>query len=91
VKWLAAFGRFWWDFVVGDDWRLAAGALVAMAAAALVARVNVGGWSVAPTIVVGVLVASVARATSQRPDQTATLITAAAPGVALLSAAKRRH
>ena len=24
MKYLRTFGRFWWDFVVGDDWRLAA-------------------------------------------------------------------
>jgi hypothetical protein len=22
---MRAFGRFWWDFLVGDDWRIAAG------------------------------------------------------------------
>jgi hypothetical protein len=32
-----AFGRFWLDFVVGDDWRIAAGILVLIA---------VGGWLV---------------------------------------------
>ena len=25
---LRTFGRFWYDFLVGDDWRLAAGVLV---------------------------------------------------------------
>jgi hypothetical protein len=25
---LRSFGRFWYDFLVGDDWRLAAGVLV---------------------------------------------------------------
>jgi hypothetical protein len=23
VTWLSAFGRFCWDFVVGDEWRIA--------------------------------------------------------------------
>jgi hypothetical protein len=34
---LSRFGRFWWDFVVGDDWRIAAGIVVlgALAAAAV--------------------------------------------------------
>ncbi len=31
MKYLAAFGRFWWDFLVGDDWTIAAGVLVALA------------------------------------------------------------
>jgi len=29
--WLVAFGRFWWDFVVGDDWTIAAGVIAALA------------------------------------------------------------
>jgi hypothetical protein len=24
------FGRFWWDFVVGDDWKIAAGVVLAL-------------------------------------------------------------
>ena len=23
MRYLAAFGRFWWDFIVGDEWRFA--------------------------------------------------------------------
>ena len=61
------FGRFWWDFVVGDDWRLAVGALVALAAAGLVARTSVPAWWVTPAIVLVVLVASLGRATAHRP------------------------
>jgi hypothetical protein len=30
-----AFGRFWWDFVVGDDWRIAAGVVAVLAGGAL--------------------------------------------------------
>ena len=29
------FARFWWDFIVGDDWRIAAGVVVVLAAGAL--------------------------------------------------------
>ena len=29
---LAALGRFWWDFVIGDDWLAAAGAALGIAA-----------------------------------------------------------
>ena len=24
MRLLKAFGRFWWDFLVGDDWKIAA-------------------------------------------------------------------
>ncbi len=27
---LTGFARFWWDFVVGEDWRTAAGVLVVL-------------------------------------------------------------
>jgi hypothetical protein len=23
MKYIRSFGRFWWDFIVGDDWRVA--------------------------------------------------------------------
>jgi hypothetical protein len=36
VRYIKAFGRFWWDFVVGEDWRIAAGVAVVLAAGALV-------------------------------------------------------
>ena len=31
IAWLRRFGAFWYDFVVGDDWRVAAGVVVALA------------------------------------------------------------
>jgi hypothetical protein len=44
---LRAFGRFWWDFVVGDDWRVAAVVVAATAAtwALTVAASTPGGCS----------------------------------------------
>jgi hypothetical protein len=32
---LKAFGRFWFDFIVGDDWRIAAGVVTVLALGAL--------------------------------------------------------
>lgn len=34
---LRAFGRFWWEFVVGDDWKIAAGVASALGVGALLA------------------------------------------------------
>jgi len=53
--------------VVGDDWRLAAGALAALATAALVAHAGVTAWWITPTVVIAVLVARLSRATPRRP------------------------
>jgi hypothetical protein len=31
VRYVKAFGRFWYDFVVGEDWKIAAGVVAALA------------------------------------------------------------
>jgi hypothetical protein len=54
---IAAFGRFWWDFVVGDDWVAAAGVVVGLALTAALEA-----WWVLPLAVAVVLVVSLARA-----------------------------
>jgi len=35
VRAISGFFRFWWEFVIGDDWRIAAGVAVVLAGAAL--------------------------------------------------------
>ena len=52
---LASFCRFWWDFVVGDDWRLALGAALALGLTALVADAGIAAWWVAPVVVIATL------------------------------------
>jgi hypothetical protein len=54
---VAAFGRFWWDFVVGDDWLAAAGVIAGLALTAALAA-----WWVLPICVAIVLTVSVRRA-----------------------------
>ena len=39
-RWLAAFGRFWWDFLVGDTPELLIGALIILGIVALVGEVG---------------------------------------------------
>jgi uncharacterized iron-regulated membrane protein len=41
MKALRAFGRFWYEFIVGDDWKIAASVVAALA---ILAIVTVGGW-----------------------------------------------
>jgi hypothetical protein len=43
-----AFAAFWWDFIVGDDWRTAAGIAVALALTALLAHHGVSAWWLMP-------------------------------------------
>ena len=54
---IAAFGRFWWDFVVGDDWAAAAGVVLG-----LVLTAALGTWFVLPIAGAIVLTMSVLRA-----------------------------
>jgi hypothetical protein len=63
MRYLRSFGRFWWDFVVGDDWLVAAGVALAIAATALLANDDVDAWWLLPPAVVLVLGASLLRAT----------------------------
>jgi hypothetical protein len=52
-----------WDFVVGDDWRAAAGVVLALGATALIAHeTSVAAWWVMPVAVLAVLVDSLRRA-----------------------------
>lgn len=35
MRFLIGFGRFWWDFIVGEDWKIAAGVAAVLAVGAL--------------------------------------------------------
>jgi hypothetical protein len=59
---LRAFGAFWWDFIVGDDWRIAAGVIVALAATAGLAAAGIAAWWLLPLVVALLLVLSLHRA-----------------------------
>lgn len=54
MKRIAAFGRFWWDFVVGDDWRAAAGVALGIGITAAIAAADVAAWWFLP-LAVGVV------------------------------------
>jgi hypothetical protein len=62
MKQIAAFGRFWWSFVVGDDWRVAALVAVAIGATAVLAAAGVTAWWLLPLAVPLVLWLSLRRA-----------------------------
>ena len=64
MKYLVRFGRFWWDFVVGDDWVAAALVVLGIGATAAVAASDIAAWWVMPLAVVVVLFASLRRAAS---------------------------
>ena len=64
-RWVGAFGRFWWDFLVGDTPELLVGVLVVvglLAVACLRPGLRTAAALAAPVLVAGVLAASVGRA-----------------------------
>lgn len=61
------FIRFLWDFVIGDDWRIAAGVAVALGVTAAVAGTSLSAWWILPVAVAVVLVGSVWRGVPRRP------------------------
>jgi hypothetical protein len=62
MKYLRSFGRFWWNFVVGDDWRMAAGVAVSIGVTALLAHQDVDAWWLLPVAVAFLLAESLRRA-----------------------------
>ena len=59
---LTAFARFWYDFIVGDDWMVAAGVVVALIATLILAQLDIAAWWLMPVAVVGLLALSLRRA-----------------------------
>lgn len=53
---IVAFAKFLWDFVVGDDWRIAAAVAVGLGVTALIGH---AGWFLLPLVVAAVLAYSV--------------------------------
>jgi len=60
-----AFAHFWWDFVVGDDWRVAVGVAVAVALSALLTHEGVDAWWLLPAAVALLLADSLRRAAAR--------------------------
>ncbi len=62
MRYLVDFARFWYDFVVGDDWTVALGVLVALVATLALVRAGLAVWWLMPLAVLGLITFSVRRA-----------------------------
>jgi len=61
IRALRSFAAFWYDFLIGDDWRIAAGVALALAVTALLVYLGVSAWWVLPVAVLVLLGFSVWR------------------------------
>jgi uncharacterized membrane protein YfcA len=50
VKFVKAFFRFWYDFIIGDDWKIAAAVVIVLLAGALAVIAGVGGTALLPPL-----------------------------------------
>ena len=66
IRRIRAFGAFWYDFIIGDDWQIAAGIVVALALTATLAHGDVAAWWIAPLSVAALLSVSLWRAARPR-------------------------
>ena len=61
MRFVTGFARFWWDFVIGEDWRIAAGVVVVLGAGAvLVADTGAPDGLVAALTALGIVVVAIA-------------------------------
>jgi hypothetical protein len=61
---LRAFGAFWYDFVIGDDWVVAAGVVVGLLGTWGLHEARVAAWWLLPLLLLVLLPVSLARAVS---------------------------
>jgi hypothetical protein len=66
VRWLKGFGRFWYGFIIGDDWTVAAALLVTW----LLQTAAVAAWWLPPVAAVVAIRASLSP-TGPGPDRVA--------------------
>jgi hypothetical protein len=60
---MRAFARFWYGFLVGDDWRVALGVVVALAITVAVSQTtHLAAWWIVAASVAGLLPLSIWRA-----------------------------
>ncbi|MDT5043596.1 MAG: hypothetical protein QOE51_4581 [Actinoplanes sp.] len=61
MRLLKSFAMFWYDFIIGDDWTVAVGVVVALAATGALTHAQVNAWWLLPVAAAGLLMVSVLR------------------------------
>jgi hypothetical protein len=67
MRWIRTFFRFWYDFIVGDDWRIALGVVIAIAVTMVLSHTtDAPTWWIIVAAVAGLLALSIRRAAAAR-------------------------
>jgi hypothetical protein len=61
LRWLTGFARFWYGFIVGDDWTVAATVAVALVVTWLLHDAGVAAWWLPPLAAVAAVGVSLRR------------------------------
>ena len=67
--WITGFGRFWYGFIIGDDWAAAAGVLAMLGAAYGLILMHVAAWWAGPVVITITLLITLRRAAGRREKQ----------------------
>ena len=65
MTYVRRFLQFWYDFIVGDDWTIAAGVVGGLALTGVLARRGVEAWWLMPLAVTALLAVSLWREVRQ--------------------------
>ncbi|MFY9614437.1 MAG: hypothetical protein WAT58_03470 [Candidatus Dormiibacterota bacterium] len=65
-SWIRGFLRFWYGFIVGDDWTVAAAVVAGLLVTALLKLNGVPAWWVMPLVVIVAIGESLRRASHRR-------------------------
>ena len=61
MRYILSFARFWYDFIIGDDWTIAASIAAAVAATFWLVHWNIEAWWLVPLAAIVTLGASLWR------------------------------
>jgi hypothetical protein len=65
-SWIVGFGRFWYHFIIGDDWTMAAAVAIGLILSAVFNANHIVAWWLIPLTVIVMLGISLRRASGAR-------------------------
>ncbi len=66
MNFVTNFAKFWYDFIIGDDWTIAAAVVVALIVLKLLTLAHLNAWWLLPLVVIVFLYVSLMRAVTKK-------------------------